>query len=133
METPSILIVDDEEHVRKNLHEYLSHRIECIIIEAANGYEAIEQLKKCSIDLILLDITMPGISGTEVIKEAKALFKNIAIIVITKWDSAEISNQIKEAGAEYIPKPFSLKVVKTRVEEKLKAIGKFQEKPTYKN
>lgn len=125
---PKILIVDDEEHTRRTLEEYLSNRISCEILEASNGYEAIEKLQKHRIDLILLDITMPGIRGTEVIKEAMAMANHIAIIVITKLESAEVSRQIKEAGAEYIPKPFSLKIVKAKVEEKLKAAGKFIEK-----
>ncbi len=125
---PKILIVDDEEHTRKVLNEYLSNRISCEIIEASNGYEAIEKLQKDTIDLILLDITMPGISGTEVIAKAKDIAKNAAIIVITKWDSAEVSSKIKESGADYIPKPFSLKVVRAKVEEKLKAAGKWNVK-----
>jgi DNA-binding response OmpR family regulator len=125
MDKPRILVVDDEEHIRRDLIDHLSHRIECELIEAANGYEAVEHLKKGGIDLILLDIKMPGISGTEVIQKAKELASKAAIIVLTKFDSTRVSNQVKESGAEYIPKPYSLKVVRGKVEEKLKARGKF--------
>ena len=128
MSLPKILIVDDEEETRKTLDDYLSVRMECEIFQASNGYEAIEKLKGNKIDLILLDMKMPGISGTEVIQKAMEISKNISIIVITKWDSAEISRQIQESGADYIPKPFSLKVVRTKVEEKLKMMGKFTAK-----
>lgn len=127
---PKILIVDDEADTRKTLNDYLSHRIECEIIEAPNGYEAIEKLKENKIDLILTDIKMPGISGTEVIQKAQEISKDIAIIVITKWDGSEVSKQMKQSGADYIPKPFSLKVVRAKVEEKLKAMGKFSAKAT---
>lgn len=123
--TARILIVDDEEEIRKTLVDHLSGRIECDIIEAANGYEAIERLEKNDIDLVLLDIKMPGISGTEVIEKIKALPKIIPVIVMTKWDSSEVSRKVIDSGAEYIPKPFSLKIVRARVEEKLKALGKF--------
>ena len=125
---PKILIVDDEEETRKTLNDYLSVRMECEIFQASNGYEAIEKLKNNQIDLILLDMKMPGISGTEVIQKATEISKKISIIVITKWDSAEISKQVKESGADYIPKPFSLKVVRAKVEEKLKMMGKFTAK-----
>ena len=128
MTPPKILIVDDEEEIRKTLNDYLSARMECEILQAANGYEAIEKLKSNQIDLILLDMKMPGINGTEVIQKAIEISKNIAIIVITKWDSTEVSKQVKESGADYIPKPFSLKVVRAKVEEKLKAMGKFTAK-----
>jgi two-component system response regulator ResD len=126
MQKPSILIVDDEKDTRNTLNNYLCNRIECDITEAEDGYQAIEKLKSTNFDLILLDIKMPGISGTDVIKEAKKIAP--AISVITRWDSAEVSDQVKEAGADYIPKPFSLKVVRSKVEEKLRAIGKFSVK-----
>ena len=123
-----ILVVDDEAEIRKTLVDHLSGRIECEIIEACNGYEAIERLEKNDIDLVLLDIKMPGISGTEVIQKIKTLPKEIPMIVITKWDSSEVSQKVIDSGAEYIPKPFSLKIVRAKVEEKLKAIGKFDPK-----
>lgn len=126
--TAKILIVDDEEEIRRTLVDHLSGRIECEIIEAANGYEAIEKLGKNDIDLVLLDIKMPGISGTEVIQKIKTFPKQIPMIVITKWDSSEVSQKVVDSGADYIPKPFSLKVVRAKVEEKLKAIGKFAAK-----
>jgi sigma-B regulation protein RsbU (phosphoserine phosphatase) len=128
IEIPKILIVDDEKDTRDALNDYLSNRIECQIIEAENGYEALKQLQNDSIDLILLDINMPGISGAEVIKEAKAKAQDISIIVITKWDSFEVASKVKELGADYIPKPLSLKVLRLKVEEKLKTINKLTPK-----
>ncbi len=127
---PKILVVDDEDDIRKTLVDHLSARIDCEIIQAVNGYEAIEKLNENDVDLVLLDIKMPGISGTEVIKKIKALPRGeeIPIIVLTKWDSSEVSKQVIDSGAEYIPKPFSLKIVRTKVEEKLKALGKFSAK-----
>lgn len=123
-----ILIVDDEQDTRNTLNDYLFQRIHCDIVEAADGYQAIQKLKEAKFDLMLLDIKMPGISGTDVIKEARKLALSLSIIVITNWDSSEISQHVKEAGADYIPKPFSLKVVRNKVEEKLKAINKFAPK-----
>ena len=128
MASAKILIVDDEDDIRKILNEHLSSRIDCEIIEAVNGYEAIDMLGKHSFDLILLDIKMPGISGTEVIQKAKSIQKEISIIVITKWDSAQVAKQVEESGADYIPKTFSLKIIRAKVEEKLKAVGKFSGK-----
>ncbi len=128
MKIPKILIVDDEEHTRRTLNDYLFPRVECEILEAPDGYKAIEKIKSNDIDLILLDIKMPGISGIEVIQKCKEISENISIIVITKWDGSEVSGRLKELGADYIPKPLSLKVVRAKVEEKLKAIGKFYAK-----
>ena len=128
MATAKILIVDDEAQTRKVLHDYLFSRIECDIIEAENGYEAIEQLKKQTVDILLTDMKMPGIRGADVIQKAQEISKETAVIVLTKWDGVEVSKQVKQSGADYIPKPFSLKIVLSKVEEKLKAMGKWNGK-----
>lgn len=120
-----ILIIDDEAETRKILKDYLSSRLQCDIIESANGYDAIEELKKQKIDVVLTDIKMPGIRGTDVIEKTREMSTETAVIVLTKWDSVEVSKQVKESGADYIPKPFSLKVVLSKVEEKLKMIDKW--------
>jgi two-component system, OmpR family, response regulator ResD len=123
---PKILIVDDEQETRKLLAEHLTNRIECLVLEASNGYEALEYFKSNSIDLLLLDIKMPGISGTEVIEKARQISKEVPIIVISKWDGSQVSQHVQQCGADdYIPKPFSLKVVRAKVEERLKSAGKF--------
>ena len=126
MQMPKILIVDDEAETRKRIHDHLINRIECIIIEASNGYEALEIFQKDQIDLMLLDMRMPGISGTDVIKKAREKSKDVPIIVISGWEGAAVSQHVEQCGAdEYIPKPFSLKVVRAKVEERLKKAGKF--------
>ena len=128
MNLPQILIVDDESETRQTLNDFLINRIECEIIEASNGYEATEKLEKHQIDLILLDINMPGISGIDVIKKAKEISSDIAVIVITKIDSSALADQIEQLGALYIPKPLPLKIVQKEVESKLRGINKFLEK-----
>ena len=57
-----ILIVEDEYHIRHIIHEYF-HARDIEVIEASQGYEALDLLDK-DIDLVLLDIMMPGIDGT---------------------------------------------------------------------
>ncbi len=129
MNSPKILIVDDEQDTRQTLNHYLSSRMECEIVEASNGYEAIEQLKRIPFDLMLLDISMPGIRGTEVIRESRKLSAPTSIIVITKWDSSEIADEVKNLGADYIPKPLSLKIVRSKVEEQLRLKNKLIPRP----
>ncbi|MBI3601479.1 MAG: response regulator [Candidatus Omnitrophica bacterium] len=125
MPIPNILIVDDEQDIRKRISDHLRKRMECHIIEAANGYEALEEFQKDQIDIILLDMKMPGISGTEVIKKAREK-SNIPIIVISGLEGAAISRHLEECGVdEYITKPFSLKVVQEKVVERLKKCGKY--------
>ena len=126
MQTPKILIVDDEEETRRLIREHLVNRMECTIIEAANGYKALERFQNEQIDLILLDMKMPGISGTDVMKKIREVSPDVPIIVISGWEGAAVSKHVEQCGAdEYITKPFSLKIVRAKVEERLKKTGKF--------
>lgn len=128
-ESARILIVDDEEGIRESLREFLSSRFECEISEAATGQEALELLRKDRFDLMFLDIKMPGISGMEVIKEKKKLEYKPYIWVITRFDSEEVArNVIKEGADEYIPKPFSLKLLDRKIRDFLAGIGKYKPK-----
>ncbi len=119
MGTPNILIADDEDDTRTTLKDFLSKRITCKILEASNGYEVIEIIKKNNINVVLLDIVMPGVSGIETIKIIKDNSPKAHIFAITKLNSSEIARKISEAGADYIPKPLSLKIVLSKIEKVL--------------
>lgn len=125
MNLARILIVDDEVDTRRVLKDHFSKRIECEILEAANGYEALDRFKEGNIDLMLLDIKMPGINGLEVMGKVRETSKDLPIIVLSKLESEEMEHKITSLGAEYVNKPFSLKVVFERAKEKLSGRSKF--------
>ncbi len=128
-EPANILIVDDEEEVRVSLKSILDRRFECRISEAGSGEETLKLLKKDKFDLVLLDIKMPGISGLEVIKEARKLEQRPCIWVITGFDSEEMAhNVIKEGADDYIPKPFSVRLLDRKIRDFLASIGKYKPK-----
>lgn len=126
-EPARILIVDDEAGIRDALRKFLNGRFECKISEAANGKEALDSLRTGKFDLVLLDIKMPGISGMDVIKEKKKLDYKPYIWVITRFDSEEVAHKVIEQGADdYIPKPFSLRVLDSKLRNFLAGIGKYK-------
>ncbi len=128
-EPARILIVDDEEGIRDSLKKFLNSRFECEISEAANGQEALNSLKKDKFDLVLLDIKMPGISGMDIIKEKKKLDYKPCIWVITRFDSEDVAHKVIEGGADdYIPKPFSLRILDSKIRNFLAQIGKYKPK-----
>jgi DNA-binding response OmpR family regulator len=84
-------------------------------------------LKKDKFDLIFLDIKMPGVNGIEVIREKKKLGYKPRIWVITRFDSEEVARKVIAEGADdYIPKPFSLKVLDRKIRDFLAEIGKYK-------
>ncbi|MGB2877528.1 MAG: response regulator, partial [Dehalococcoidales bacterium] len=77
-----ILIVDDEESVRRLLNKRLTNEgYQCL--EAANASQALDELRRKKISLVLLDIKMPGKSGVELLPEIKADYPDTSAIMIT--------------------------------------------------
>ncbi len=112
-----ILIVEDSHFVRELLGRVLV-RLGHEVVEAANGLEALECLKHESIDLILLDICMPKMSGYEVLEIRKDDAKLLAIPVIVTSALEEIESVTRciELGADdYLIKPYDPILLKARI------------------
>jgi two-component system alkaline phosphatase synthesis response regulator PhoP len=104
-----ILIVDDEEVIRKFLKIHLT-KLGYEVKEAADGEQAIEQLKGNDFDLLICDILMPKKNGWEVIKEVKADPKteNIPVIVLTaKNEDTDMFKGYDMGVNYYMTKPFT--------------------------
>ena len=113
----NILIVDDELDTLIPLKRALEAE-DYLVVEASSGMEAIEKTRSAHPDLILLDLMMPGMDGSEVCKVLKddALTGHIPIIMLTA--KGEIDDKIEgiETGADdYVTKPFDLGELKARI------------------
>jgi DNA-binding NarL/FixJ family response regulator len=100
------LLADDHALVRAGI-KALSTRIEGVevIAEAGDGLEALRLIKDLQPDVVLLDITMPGLSGLEVLAESKKQFPELRVIILTVHDAGEYAMQALRAGADgYLPK-----------------------------
>jgi putative two-component system response regulator len=106
-----ILIVDDEARVREILSRKLANEgYHCLT--ASNGNNALKLLKADQVDLVLLDIMMPGKTGTEVLKKIKVMHPDTAIIMVTAIADVQTAIGLMEAGAyDYIIKPVELNVL----------------------
>ncbi|MBD8070301.1 response regulator transcription factor [Bacillus sp. PS06] len=114
-----ILVVDDEERIRRLLKMYLE-RENYLIEEAENGEIAVEKALQSEYDLILLDLMMPGKDGLEVCKDIREK-KSTPIIMLTA--KGEEINRVQgfEVGTDdYIVKPFSPREVVLRVKALLR-------------
>lgn len=121
-ETFAVLVVDDEEANRRLCHIVLEGEgIRCE--EAANGLEALEILRQRAFDLVLLDIDMPGMRGTEVLGKLRANppCANLKIIMLSGRASGDEMSGMMLAGADdYLTKPFSLVQLSARVRAALR-------------
>jgi two-component system invasion response regulator UvrY len=95
-----ILIADDHAIVRKGLIQILSETAEDFNIEeASNGWEAIEKAKKTAYSVVLLDISMPGMNGLDVLKQLKIENANLPVLVLSMHPEEQYAVRILRAGA----------------------------------
>lgn len=115
----NILIVDDEERIRKLIAAYLK-KDNYNTVEAENGMDAIKILKENHIKLMILDVMMPVMDGWTVLNEVRK-FSSIPVIMLTAKSEDEDALLAFELGTDiYLTKPFSPKVLVANVKASLK-------------
>lgn len=105
-----LLIVDDEEALTFSLYQiFINIPLECEVLTATSGEEALEKIEKNYFDIVITDIAMPGINGLDLLSMIKAREPQTKVIVITAYGSDDRKEQAYNRGAEsYIEKPFDL-------------------------
>lgn len=105
-----LLIVDDEETLTFSLYQtFINAPVECEVITASSGDEALNRTREKPFDVVITDIAMPGIDGLDLLSMIKAQNPDTRVIVITAYGSDEREEQAFSRGAEkYIEKPFDL-------------------------
>jgi len=104
-EKPNILIVDDEEVVRRSYSRVLSGA-HCHTESAVNGDEALRALSNKPFDVVLLDLRMPGQDGISVLKAIKQHWPESEVVVITGYPSVDTAKEAVRLGAcDYLAKP----------------------------
>jgi DNA-binding response OmpR family regulator len=124
MSKKSILVVDDEQHVRVLLKRILEEEYDVILAE--NGKEALDKFKGTKPDLIISDIKMPEIDGLQLLEDIREE-SNIPVIMLTGVnDPDSVIKAFSLETDDYVTKPFSKRELLLRVSNKLKRMGKQQ-------
>jgi len=112
-----ILIVDDELAIRESLRMILQQDYE--VLAVSSGAEALEKMREGGIDLVLLDVIMPGLDGIQLLERMKSEY-DIPVIMITAANTIKTAVQAMKLGAyDYIPKPFDVDEIKIVVQKVL--------------
>jgi signal transduction histidine kinase/CheY-like chemotaxis protein len=110
-----ILAVDDEEIVQSLVRDALEAEGH-LVLTATCGSEAIDLLKSQQVDILLTDIRMPNMSGTDLVEQARALQPSIGVIFMTGYASlTSAKDAIKRGALDYIMKPFELSEIRQAV------------------
>ncbi|MDO8803625.1 MAG: response regulator [Elusimicrobiota bacterium] len=105
-----VLVVDDEESIREALREFLLGEGGYDVLLAEDGYKALEYFKGQAIDLVFMDVKMPGMDGIEVFRQMRLLRPEVRVVLITGLPDEETFDRalaVSEDVVEgFIPKPF---------------------------
>ena len=126
-----VLVVDDEPNIRELLSASL--RFAGFEVEvASDGHQALQLVGSCQLDLIVLDVMMPGIDGFEVVRRMRENSQQTPVLFLTAKDATEDKIGGLTIGADdYITKPFSLEEVIARIRAVLRrAQGEAQRRPS---
>ncbi|MGH9928853.1 MAG: sigma-54-dependent transcriptional regulator [Pyrinomonadaceae bacterium] len=111
---PKVLVVDDDETIRDTLYELLSEEYLCQTAETVE--KAFARLEADSYDVVLTDISMPGLSGLELLGHIRQKFPDTPVIMISGIGDQEHAQGLIKLGAfDFLMKPFSLNVVEKSV------------------
>ncbi len=109
-----ILVVDDDTVIRETLCELLSQDHTCQTAETAE--EALARLEAQRFDVVLTDISMPGLSGMELLDRVVQLYPGTPVIMVSGLSDEEQAQRLIARGAfDYLLKPFRLEVVEESV------------------
>ncbi|PID97085.1 MAG: DNA-binding response regulator [Actinomycetales bacterium] len=120
---PQVLVVDDDPTVREVVASYLT-RAGFEVTEAHDGPHAIASARHTPPDLVVLDLMLPGFDGLEVLRQLRAEWKALPVLLLTA--RGEESDRVLglEVGADdYVTKPFSARELALRVQSVLRRVG----------
>lgn len=115
-----ILVIDDDPAVTSLLKRGLSY--EGFTVETAvSGREGLERVRERPSDLVILDVTMPGLGGFEVLERLRAADEELPVLMLTARDAPADQVQGLESGADdYVTKPFTFEVLLARIHSLLR-------------
>jgi two-component system chemotaxis response regulator CheY len=108
-EVVRVLVVDDSRAMRAYVRGALLESLDCLVVEAASGFEALRLLPRDSYDVVVTDINMPDINGLELIRFVRSSerHRDVPIVIISTQASERDHQRAMELGAnQYLIKPF---------------------------
>jgi two-component system, OmpR family, copper resistance phosphate regulon response regulator CusR len=115
-----VLLIEDDSRIREIVERGLGAR-GFVVSAAADGESGTELSRKLDIDLVLLDIMLPGKNGLEVLEEVRSIKPRLPVIALTALDDTGSKVGGLEAGADdYITKPFSIEELAARIRARLR-------------
>ncbi len=117
----TILVVDDEEYIRRLISRILDDA-GYKVVTAASGKEALDRLADSEINLVLLDIRMPDMDGFQTLEAIRKQYIIPVIMVTGVGEVTSVSDALSIGADDYVKKPFQARELIARIEAKLRRI-----------
>jgi len=128
MISPLVLLVDDEVPFVETMTKRLNKR-ELMVLPAYSGREALEKLEKNGVDVVILDVKMPGMDGIETLREIKKIHPLVEVIMLTGHATVETAVEGMRLGAfDYLMKPCEIEELLAKVAEAKEKKSKHEQK-----
>lgn len=115
MALTNVLLVDDEERFLKTTKALLDKE-ECHVLTSSDGWESMAVLKSNAVDVVVLDVKMPGIDGVEVLRRIKTEFPLVEVIMLTGHATMETAIEgLKRGAFDYLAKPCDIPTLKQKI------------------
>jgi two-component system, OmpR family, response regulator MtrA len=109
-----LLLVEDDERIRVALAMALADQ-GCEVLEAASGEDALEQLTTADVDVVLLDLMLPGIDGLDVCRTLRSRGDQPIIIVSARTDTSDVIAGLEAGADDYVTKPLVASELAARI------------------
>lgn len=116
-----ILAVDDETDMLKLLRMIIKEKTPYEIVTTNNPLEAVELVKKEPFDLVIADLKMPGLDGSELLDAVKTINEDMPVVIITAFATEEAAAEtLQKGGFDFIIKPFRKEQILTAIDKAMK-------------
>jgi len=115
-----ILVVDDQEEIRRIFRDYLT-ALGYRVVTAESGRDALHKFVPGEFDCVLCDLVMPEMNGMDFLRELRSLDGRVAFFMMTGYPSIETALEAIRAGAyDYVTKPVSMEDVRLKIERAMR-------------
>lgn len=129
MEKPTVLLCDDSKALHDGLSSYLSEQ-GFLVVSAYDGETALERLRKFPVDVVLLDVMLPGMDGFEVCREIRRRSDVYIIMLSARGEEDDRVRGLETGADDYVVKPFSPREVTIRIKRALRRLNPREEPKT---
>ena len=117
----TILVIDDDDQLRISFCKLLTEE-NYSVTAAASGEAGIDIVRRQPLDLVILDMRLPGMNGMETFKQIRTIDSKLPVIIVTAYGTTEIAIEATKMGAyDYVLKPFEVPEMLTLIRQAIEA------------